>query len=149
MSSTTVEQIKDATTVAMKKSDSAAKELTTANTEAVTKGGNTAIDGFQQLATAYREVAEKNVETLKTSMQAFAAAKTPAEFIELQQKFCIDSIQTMVSDCAGIAKLTTDLVGASFGPIMKQMEMFQTKAASGYPASLMPKVETTKGPSAR
>ena len=61
-----------------------------ANADAMTKSGNAAIAGFQELAKAYQALATKNAETLTASIQALAATKSPTEFFELQQTLIKD-----------------------------------------------------------
>jgi phasin family protein len=98
---------------------------TKANVDALTKSGNAAIAGFQELAKAYQALATKNAEKLTSSIQALAVAKTPAEFIELQQKLIKEGVDAAVSDSRNIADLTTAVFTAAFEPVQKQVEAVQ------------------------
>ncbi len=98
---------------------------TTANVEALTKSGNAAIAGFQELAKAYQALATKNAEKLTASIQALATVKTPAEFIELQQKLIKEGVDSAVNDSRDIADLTTAVFTAAFEPVQKQVEAVQ------------------------
>ncbi|MGO9453449.1 MAG: phasin family protein [Candidatus Binataceae bacterium] len=48
--------------------------------------GNASRAAVQELTRAYQELATKNAKNLTAAMQALAAVKSPAEFIELQQR---------------------------------------------------------------
>ena len=98
---------------------------TKANAEALTKSGNAAIAGFQELAKAYQALATKNAEKLTASIQALAAVKSPTEFVELQQKLIQEGVDAAVSDSRNIADLTTAVFTAAFEPVKKQVEAVQ------------------------
>ena len=99
-----------------------------ANTDALTKGGNAAIAGFQELAKAYQALATKNAEKLTASIQALAATKSPAEFIELQQTLIKEGVDAAVSDSQNIAKLTAAVFTAAFEPVQVQVTAMQKSA---------------------
>jgi hypothetical protein len=96
-----------------------------AGTDAIASGKNAAINGFQELAKAYQVLATKNAEKLNASIQALAAVKSPAEFIELQQKLIKEGVDTAIRDSSEIAKLTAAVFTASLEPILKQAEKLQ------------------------
>ena len=98
---------------------------TKANTEALIKGGNAAISGFQELAKAYQDLATKNAEKLTSSIQALASVKSPTEFVELQQKLIKEGVDAAVADSSKIAELTTSVFTAAFEPVKKQVEAVQ------------------------
>lgn len=98
---------------------------TKANAESLTKSGNAAIAGFQELAKAYQALATKNAEKLTASIQALSSVKSPAEFIELQQKLIQEGVDAAVGDSRNIAELTTAVFTAAFEPVQKQVEAFQ------------------------
>ncbi len=101
---------------------------TKANVEALTKGGNAAIAGFQELAKAYQALATKNAEKLTASLQALVAVKSPTEFVELQQKLIKEGVEAAVSDSRNIAELTTSVFTAAFEPVKQQVEAVQSAA---------------------
>lgn len=98
---------------------------TKANVDALTKSGNAAIAGFQELAKTYQALATRNAEKLTASIQALAVTKTPAEFIELQQRLIKEGVDAAVSDSRNIADLTTAVFTAAFEPVQKQVEAVQ------------------------
>lgn len=102
---------------------------TKANVDALTKGGNAAIAGFQELAKAYQTLATKNAEKLTASIQALASVKTPAEFVELQQKLIKEGVDAAVTDSREIGELTAAVFSAAFEPVKQQVEAVQKAAA--------------------
>lgn len=101
---------------------------TKANAEALTKSGSAAIAGYQELAKAYQALATKNAEKLTSSIQALAGTKTPAEFIELQQKLVKEGVEAAVADGRNIAELTQSVFTQAFEPIKSQVEALQKGA---------------------
>jgi hypothetical protein len=92
---------------------------------ALTESAHSALAGFQELASAYQGLAARNAERLSVSIQAFAAVKTPAEFIELQQKLINESVDAAAHDWSNIAKLTLAVFIGAFEPIQNQAQMLQ------------------------
>ena len=70
-------------------------------------------------------MATKNAKNLTAAMQALAAVKSPAEFIELQQRLIKEGVEAAVSDSRHIAQLTTAVFTAAFEPVKKQIEAVQ------------------------
>jgi hypothetical protein len=95
------------------------------NTDVLTRSGNAAISGFQELAKAYQELATRNAERLTASLQALAAVRTPSEFAELQRKLITEGVDAAVSDSSNIARLTAAVFAAAFEPVQKQVEVLQ------------------------
>jgi phasin family protein len=48
--------------------------------------------------------------------------KSPAEFIELQQRLIKEGVEAAVSDSRHIAQLTTAVFTAAFEPVKKRLE---------------------------
>ena len=92
------------------------------NTAAFGDSSNAATAAFQELTNAYQELATKNAKNLTAAMQALAAVKSPAEFIELQQRLIKEGVEAAVSDSRHIAQLTTAVFTAAFEPVKKQLE---------------------------
>ena len=84
--------------------------------------GNASRAAVQELTRAYQELATKNAKNLTAAMQALAAVKSPAEFIELQQRLIKEGVEAAVSDSRHIAQLTTAVFTAAFEPVKKQIE---------------------------
>jgi phasin family protein len=104
------------------------EQMTTAskaNTDALTKSGNAAMAGFQELTKAYQALATKNVEKLTASLQALTEVRSPTEFVALQQKLIQEGVAAAVSDSSNIAKLTAAVFTAAFEPVQKQVEALQ------------------------
>ena len=88
--------------------------------------GNVA--AIQELTRAYQELASKNAKNLTAAMQALAVVKSPAEFMELQQRLIKEGVEAAVSDSQRIAQLTTAVFTAAFEPVKKQIELVQKTA---------------------
>ena len=56
--------------------------------------------------------------------------KSPAEFIEVQQKLIKDGVQAAVSDSQNIATLTAAVFTAAFEPVKQQIEAVQKSVLS-------------------
>ena len=95
---------------------------------ALTDSGNASRAAVQELTKAYQELATKNAKNLTAAMQALAAVKSPAEFIELQQRLIKEGVEAAVSDSRHIAQLTTAVFTAAFEPVKKQIEAVQKTA---------------------
>jgi phasin family protein len=121
MATKSLDQLTAAATANVEKLTSVAKD----NAEALTKSSNAAIAGFSSLVKAYQELAARNVETLTASIKALSSAKTPAEFLEVQQKLVSQGFETFVADSRSIAELTSSVVTAAFEPVQKQVEAIQ------------------------
>ena len=76
----------------------------------------------QELTKAYRELTTKNARNLTAAMQALAAVKSPAEFIDTQQRLIKEGVETAISDSQQITQLTTAVFTAAFEPTKKQAE---------------------------
>jgi phasin family protein len=122
------EQIAEATAEALTKSGEAAEKIVKGNAGAMTESGNASTAAIQELTRAYQELASKNAKNLTAAMQALAAVKSPAEFIELQQRLTKEGVEAAVSDSQRIAQLTTSVFTAAFEPVKKQIEAVQKSA---------------------
>jgi hypothetical protein len=91
-------------------------------TGAMTVSGNAPRAAVQELTRAYQELATKNAKNLTAAMQALAAVRSPAEFIELQQRLIKEGVEAAVTDSRHIAQLTTAVFTAAFEPVKKQLE---------------------------
>ncbi len=94
---------------------------TTANAEFPAVSPAT-IAGLQNLMQVYQTTAQRNAEKLTAAMQALSEAKTPLEFVELQQKLLTDCVADTISDGADIGRLATDAFAASFKSAREQMD---------------------------
>ena len=101
------------------KGGEAAEKIVKGNAEALTVSGNASRAAIQELTRAYQELATKNAKNLTAAMQALAAVKSPAEFIELQQRLIKEGVEAAVTDSRHIAQLTTAVFTAAFEPVKK------------------------------
>src|SRR3984885_1655703 len=129
MAKQTGEQIvQDRTTEALARSGEAANEMIKGNVVALTETGNASRAAVQELTKAYQELTTKNARNLTAAMQALVGVKSPAEFIELQQRLIKEGVETAVGDSQRIAQLTTAVFTAAFEPVMKRIGAVQNAA---------------------
>ena len=114
------EQIAEATAEPLTKGGE--EKIVKGNAEALTVSGNASRAAIQELTRAYQELATKNAKNLTAAMQALAAVKSPAEFIELQQRLIKEGAEAAVTDSRHIAHLTTAVFTAAFEPVKKRLE---------------------------
>jgi phasin family protein len=120
--------VQDSTTEALARSGEAANAIMKGNTDALAESGNASRAAVQELTKAYQELTTKNVRNLTAAMQAVAGVKSPAEFIELQQRLIKEGVETAVGESQRIAQLTTAVFTAAFEPVKKRIEAVQNAA---------------------
>jgi hypothetical protein len=133
-------------------------QVVEANTAAMHEGGKAAAVAFQDLAKAYQDLATKNATNLKSGIQALTAqaltaqaltaqaltaqaltaqaltaqaltaVKSPAEFIEVEQRLIKEGVQAAVSDSQNIAKLTAAVFTVAFEPVKQRIQSLQKPA---------------------
>ena len=129
MAKQTNEQIvQDSTTEALARSGEAANEMIKDNADALTESGNASRAAVQELTKAYQELTTKNARNLTAAMQALVGVKSPADYIELQQRLIKEGVETTVGDSQRIAQLTTAVFTAAFEPVKKRIEAVQNSA---------------------
>jgi phasin family protein len=116
MANPIIENIAKTNADALAKSSGAAETIMKGGAEALTESGNASRAAVQELTKAYQELATKNATNLTAAIQALSAVKSPAEFIELQQKLIKDGVEAAVSDSRQIAQLTAAVFTAAFAP---------------------------------
>ena len=104
------------------------EKITKENPDALTESGTATRTAAQELTRAYQELATKNAKNLTAAMQALAAVRSPAEFIELQRRLIKEGGKAAVSDSQHIAQLTTAVFTAAFEPVKKRIEAVQKSA---------------------
>jgi phasin family protein len=125
MAKQTGEQIVQDSAEALARSGEAAETVMKGNADALTESGNASRAAVQELTKAYQELATKNARNLTAAMQALAAVKSPAEFIELQQRLIKEGVEAAVGDSQRIAQLTTAVFTAAFEPVKKRIAAAQ------------------------
>ena len=128
MAKQTGEQIVQDSTEALARNGEAAKEIMKGNADALTDSGNASRAAVQELTKAYQELTTKNARNWTSAMQAMIAAKSPTEFIELQQRLIKEGVETAVGDSQRIAQLTTAVFTAALEPVKKRIEAVQNSA---------------------
>ena len=130
MANPIVENIAKTNADALAKSSRATETIMKGGAETLTESGNASRAAVQELTTAYQELAKKNAKNLTAAIQALSAVRTPAEFIELQQRLIKESVDAAVRDSQHIAQLTAAVFTAASEPVKKQIEAVQkTKRA--------------------
>ncbi len=124
------EQIAKAGAEALAGSGQAAEKIMKGSADAMGEFGSASRAAIQELTKAYQELATKNAKNLTDAMQALAAVKSPADFMELQQRLIKEGVEGAVSDSQHIAQLTTAVFTAAFEPVKKQIEALQKTAQS-------------------
>ena len=121
MANPTVEQTSKASADVLSKSAKIMKD----SSDALAESGKDSAAAVQELTKAYQELAAKNAKNLTAAMEALAAVKSPAEFMELQQRLIKEGVEAAVSESSHIAKLTNAVFTAAFEPVKKQIEAAQ------------------------
>jgi phasin family protein len=119
MATATIEHATAAVKSNVEKISSDAKD----NAKAVSKSGAIAMEGFQELAKAYQDLAARNVEKLGEAFKELSTVKTPAEFFEVQQKLIKESFDAAVSDSRAIAELTASVFSSASEPMQKRFSV--------------------------
>ena len=129
MAKQTADQIvQDRTTEALARSGEAVNEIVKGNADALTVSGNASRAAVQELTKAYQELTTKNARNLAAAMQAVAGVKSPAEYIELQQRLIKEGVEATVDDTKRMAQLTTAVFTAAFEPVMQRIQAVQNAA---------------------
>jgi phasin family protein len=123
MAKQSAEQFAEASAEVLSKSSEAADKAARDTAAALTENGNASRAAIQELTRAYQELATKNVNKLTAAMRALATVKSPAEFIDTQQRLIKEGVETAVSDSQRIAQLSTAVFTAAFEPTKKQAEI--------------------------
>ena len=128
MANPTVEKISEASADALSKSTHAAEKIMKDSSDTLAESGKGSAAAVQELMKAYQELAAKNVKNLTAAMEALRAVKSPAEYMELQQRLIKDSVDAAVNDSRHIAELTNAVFTAAFEPVKKQIDAAQKTA---------------------
>ena len=121
MAKQTGKQIVQDSTEALARSGEAAKTIMKGNADALTESGNASRAAVQELTKAYQELATRNARNLTAAMQALAAVKSQAEFVELQQRLIKEGVEAAIGDSQRIAQLTRAVFTAAFEPVKKRI----------------------------
>ena len=86
MANPTGEQISKKSADVLSKSAQAAEKIVKDSSSTLTESGKGAAEALKELTKAYQELAARNVKNLTAVMEELVAVKSPAEFMELQQR---------------------------------------------------------------
>jgi hypothetical protein len=100
-------------------------KMTEANIATIADSSHAAGAALKELSKAYQELATRNAEKLKTSIQALAAVKSVKEFVEVEQRLIREGVQAAVADTKNISQLTTAVFTAAFEPVKKRIDAMQ------------------------
>ena len=107
------------------KASGAAVEQATANTASVVDSSHAAGAALKELSKAYQDLATRNADKLRSSIQALSAVKSVKEFVEVEQRLIKEGVQAALADTKNIAQLTTAVFTAAFEPVKKRIEAMQ------------------------
>ncbi|MGO8738470.1 phasin family protein [Rhodoblastus sp.] len=124
MANPTEEQISK-TRAALSTNADAAGKIMQESSNTLTESGKGSVAAVQELTKTYQELAARNVKNLTAAMEALVAVKSPAEFMELQQRLIKDGVEAAANDSRRIAELTSAVFTAAFEPMKKQFEAAQ------------------------
>ncbi|MGP8169889.1 TIGR01841 family phasin [Rhodoblastus sp.] len=125
MTNPTGEQISKKSADVLSKSAQAVEKVVKDSSSTLTESGKGAAEALKELTKAYQELAAKNVKNLTTVMEELVAVKSPAEFMELQQRLIKEGVEAAAGDSRRIAELTTAVFTAALEPVKKQFEAAQ------------------------
>jgi phasin family protein len=125
MANPTGEQISKKGADVLSKSAHAAEKVVKDSSSTLTESGKGAAEALKELTKAYQELAARNVKNLTAVMEELVAVKSPAEFMELQQRLIKDGVEAAAGDSRRIAELTTAVFTAALEPVKKQFEAAQ------------------------
>jgi phasin family protein len=109
-----IEEVRDTTKTMMDKSAAGFNETS-----------KSAMSAFQELATAYQQIASKNSARLTESIQELTAVKNPADFVGVQQKLLKESLESAFADSKQIVEITMSAFTTAFEPMKKNMAALQ------------------------
>ena len=118
-------QIAEATAEPLTKGGEAAEKIVKGNAEALTASGSASRAAVQELTRAYQELATKNAKNLTAAIQVLAAVKSPAEFLELQQRLIKEGVEAAVRDVGrpgetGLDRRARELAEDTLGPAIRR-----------------------------
>jgi phasin family protein len=93
------------------------------NSKAISASASVSMDGFQELAKAYQDLAARNVEKFGDALKEISTVKTPAEFFEVQQRLIKESFDAALTDSRAIAELTASVFTTATEPMQKRFQV--------------------------
>lgn len=92
-------------------------EMTKANVEALVESGKIAAKGSEALAKEAAEYGKTAFETASAAFKEFAAAKTPAEFFQLQSNFAKSTMESAMKEATKGSETLLKFAGEVIAPI--------------------------------
>lgn len=100
------------------------------NFDAVVKSGTLAAKGIEELSKVYASYTGQSIEKANAVVKALSSAKTPQEFLSLQNQVARESIEQIVVDSRKFAELFSSVLHTSFEPLTARFAAFQSLAKS-------------------
>lgn len=102
-------------------------ELTKGNVEAIVASGRVAAKGAEALTQEAAEYGKKSFETATGALRSFAAAKSPVEFIQLQNEFAKSSFDSAIAEASKLSETWVKLAGDMFQPLSSRFAVAAEK----------------------
>jgi phasin family protein len=125
MANPTIEQIAKASADPLRTNSQTGEKIANDNAWRLAGGGSGSSAAAQDLINAYQELATRNAKTLTAAIQALSVVKSPAEFMELQQRLIKDGADAAIRDGRRITELTTSAFAAAFEATKRHMDAMQ------------------------
>jgi phasin family protein len=108
---------------AVKRSQKAMEELTEvsrANVEALVDAGKIAVEGARSFGQDVVETSREGIEKAADAVRAFAEAKSPTEFVQLQTEFARAQFDRFVTESSRLTETFVKLAGEAIQPIQSR-----------------------------
>ena len=108
---------------AVKRSQKALEELTEvsrANVEAIVDAGKIAVEGARSFGQDVVETSREGIEQAADAVRAFAEAKSPTEFVQLQTEFARAQFDRFVTQGSRLTETFVKLAGEAIQPIQSR-----------------------------
>jgi phasin family protein len=108
---------------AVKRSQKALEELTEvsrANVEALVDAGKIAVEGARTFGQDVVETSREGIEQAADAVRAFAEAKSPTEFVQLQTEFARAQFDRFVTESSRLTETFVKLAGEAIQPIQNR-----------------------------
>ena len=107
----------------VKRSQKALEELTEvsrANVEAIVDAGKIAVEGARSFGQDVVETSREGIEQAADAVRAFAEAKSPTEFVQLQTEFARAQFDRFVTESSRLTETFVKLAGEAIQPIQSR-----------------------------
>lgn len=91
------------------------------NVEAVVQSGTLAAKGFEELSKVLAAYNGHSIERAATAARALAAAKSPAEFLQLQAQLTREGTESLIAETRKIAEIFTTVMTSALEPLQARV----------------------------